>query len=350
MKRAVFLFLALMLSACSPMMVQQAAKPELTFQGPRLERDGFVSFDGSRLGLTAWEATGDPSAVIVGVHGMNDYANAFHLAAPWWASQGVTTIAYDQRGFGRSPGRGIWAGEDLMVEDLRTMVALVRAKYPKAVIAVAGESMGGAVAIKAFTSERPPAADRLVLLSPAVWGWSSQPLPNKTALWFAAHVTPAKVYEPPRWLTSRVSPTDNREELRAMGRDPLMVWGARSDTLYGLVRLMQGAWDKADQLAAPAIYFYGAHDQIIPKSAAFTAARRLKPGVRTAYYPEGWHLMTRDLQGSKAWADILSFVLDPVAPLPSGVGGIPKSSTSAQRGSGEVSAKLAEGAEAHRLR
>ena len=105
-----------------------------------------------------------------------------------------------------------------------------------------------------------------------------------------------------------------------------MVWGARSDTLYGLVRLMQGAWDKADQLAAPAIYFYGAHDQIIPKSAAFTAAKRLKSGVRTAYYPEGWHLMTRDLQGSKAWADILSFVLDPVAPLPSGVGGIPKSS------------------------
>ena len=329
MNRALVLFLALMLSACTPMMVQQAARPDLTFQGPRLERDVFVSFDGTRLGLSTWEAAGEPSAVIVGVHGMNDYANAFHMAAPWWASQGVTTIAYDQRGFGRSPGRGIWAGEDLMVEDLRTIVALVRAKYPKAVIAVAGESMGGAVAIQAFTSDRPPAADRLVLLSPAVWGWSSQPLPYKTALWFTAHVTASKVYDPPRWLTNRVSPTDNREELRAMGRDPLMVWGARSDTLYGLVQLMQRAWDGAEKLTAPTIYFYGAHDQIIPKAAAFTAAKRLKPGVRTAYYPDGWHLMTRDLQGPKAWADILSFVKDPAGPLPSGVGGIPKSITRA---------------------
>ena len=327
MSRLIALCLLLMLGACSPMMVQQAARPDLTFQGPRLERDGFVSFDGARLGLTTWEASGEPWAVIIGVHGMNDYANAFHMAAPWWAGQGVTTIAYDQRGFGRSPGRGIWGGEELMVEDLRTMVAVVRAKYPKVVIAVAGESMGGAVAIAAFTSDRPPAADRLVLLSPAVWGWSSQPLPNKTALWLAAHVTGSKIYEPPRWLTKRVSPTDNREELRAMGRDPLMVWGARSDTLYGLVRLMQHAWDRVEKLGPPTIYFYGAHDQIIPKIAAFTAAKRLKPGVRTAYYPDGWHLMTRDLQGPKAWADILSFVRDPAAALPSGAGAMPKSTT-----------------------
>ena len=327
MKRTVVLCLLMTLGACAPMMVQQAERADLTFQGPRLESDAVVSFDGARLGLSTWQATSEPWAVIIGVHGMNDYANAFHLAAPWWASQGVTTIAYDQRGFGRSPGRGIWGGEDLMVEDLRTVAALVRAKYPKAIIAVAGESMGGAVAIEAFTSDRPPTADRLVLLSPAVWGWSSQPLPNKTALWFAAHVTASKVYEPPHWLTSRVSPTDNREELRAMGRDPMMVWGARSDTLYGLVRLMQHAWDSADKLAAPTIYFYGAHDQIIPKSAAFTAAKRLKPEVRTAYYPNGWHLMTRDLQGPKAWADILSFVRGPAAALPSGVGAIPKSTT-----------------------
>ena len=59
-------------------------------------------------------------AVIVGLHGMDDYANAFHMAAPFWAKQGIATYAYDQRGFGRSPRRGVWAGEDLIAEDLRT--------------------------------------------------------------------------------------------------------------------------------------------------------------------------------------------------------------------------------------
>lgn len=327
MKRLAVILVSLMLTACTPLVVQQAGRPELGFQGPRLERDAFVSFDGARLGLTTWEAQGEPWAVIVGVHGMNDYANAFHLAAPWWASQGVTTIAYDQRGFGRSPQRGVWGGDDLMVEDLRTIVALARTKYPNAVVAVAGESMGGAVAIEAFASDRPPAADRLVLLSPAVWGWKTQPLPNKTLLWFAARFTGPKVYTPPDWLVSKVSPTDNREELIAMGRDPLMVWGARSDTIYGLVRMMQHAWDQVGSVKAPAVYFYGAHDQIIPRRAAFSAAQRLRPTDRSAYYAKGWHLMTRDHQGPVVWADILAFVKDPQAPLPSGAPTIPGAPT-----------------------
>jgi acylglycerol lipase len=317
------LFATLMLAGCTPLMVQQAGQPPLGFQGARLEPDSVVSFDGARLGLMRWEAKGEPWAVVVGLHGMNDYANAFHLAAPWWAEQGITTLAYDQRGFGRSPGRGVWAGDELMEEDLRTVVSLARRLYPHAIVVVAGESMGGAVAAETFASDRPPAADRLVLLSPAVWGWREQPLPYRTLLWFAANFTASKVYTPPRWLTRKVSPTDNREELIAMGRDPLMVWGARSDTLYGLVGMMDRASDAVGRIAAPVLYLYGAHDQIIPKKAAFRAAKTLKPTDHTAYYAKGWHLMMRDHQGPAVWADVAAFIRDPAAPLPSGAPPIP---------------------------
>ena len=317
------LLAALSLAACSPMLVQKAGAPPASFVGPRLEADAVVSFDGARLGLTTWEAEGEPWAVIVGVHGMNDYANAFHMAAPWWAEQGVTTLAYDQRGFGRSPQRGVWAGETLMTEDLRTVVALARQKYPHALVVVAGESMGGAVAAQAFASDRPPAAHRLVLLSPAVWGWREQPLPYRTLLWLAANFTAAKVYTPPSWLTRKIRPTDNREELIAMSKDPLMVWGARSDTLYGLVDLMDGAAESVGRMNVPTLYLYGAHDDIIPKHAALRAARRLRPGDRSAYYAKGYHLLMRDHQGPVVWRDILAFIRDPEAPLPSGAPPIP---------------------------
>ena len=322
-RRVAALLAALLLAGCTPLMVQRVGQPPLGFAGPHIERDAIVSFDGARLGLSQWDAVGEPWAVIVGVHGMNDYANAFHMAAPWWAGQGVTTVAFDQRGFGRSPGRGVWAGDDLMVEDLRTVAALVRRKYPRALVVVAGESLGGAVAAEAFASDRPPAADRLVLLSPAVWGWRNQPLPNKTLLWFAANFTGAKVYTPPRWLTSKVSPTDNREELVAMGRDPLMIWGARSDTLYGLVSTMERGFEDVGKGGPPTLYLYGANDQIIPKSAAFKAAARLRPTDRSVFYARGWHLMTRDRQGPVVWRDILDFIRDPTAPLPSGAPRIP---------------------------
>jgi len=318
------LLCALALAACGPTL-QRAGRPELGFTGPRLEDHVFVSFDGARLGLTRWDAVGaPPRAVIVGVHGMNDYANAFHLAAAAWAKEGITTLAYDQRGFGRSPGRGLWAPDDLKEEDLRTIVDLVRACYPGAVIAVAGESLGGAVAIETFASDRPPAADRLILLAPAVWGWSHQPLSYKAALWVADHTAPGWAVTPPDWLTTHISPTDNRDELIAMGRDPLMVWGARADALYGLVVTMQRAWRETGDLRAPTLYLYGAHDEIIPKGPAFEAAARLPANDRTAYYAGGWHLLLRDRQAASVWSDVAAFIFDPAAPLPSGAPPIPR--------------------------
>jgi alpha-beta hydrolase superfamily lysophospholipase len=323
MKRLIVLLIALSLGACAPMLVQKPLAPAPAFKGAHLERNWVVSFDGAHLGLMTWLPEGEPWAVIVGVHGMNDYANAFHLAAPWWASQGVATYAYDQRGFGRSPERGVWAGEALMTEDLRTVTALVRAKYPNAIIAVAGESMGGAVAAEAFASDRPPAAERLILMSPAVWGWRTQALPNKTALWFAATFTADKVYEPPRWLTTRITPTDNRDELVAMGRDPQMIWGARSDALYGLVEMMDHAADAVGRARVPTLYLHGSNDQIIPKEAAYRAAAHLKSTDRSAEYRHGYHLLTRDHEGPIVWDDIASFIRDPRAALPSGAPPIP---------------------------
>lgn len=329
MTRFVLALLLLTLSACSPMLAQQPLTPAAGFQGPRFDTDAVVSFDGARLGLTTWRAAEEPWAVIVAAHGMNDYANAFHLAAPRWAEAGVTTYAYDQRGFGRSPGRGIWAGEELLIEDLRTVTALARAKHPNAIIAVVGESMGGAVAASAFATPNPPVADRLLLLSPGVWGFRAQPLPNKTLLWLAANFTASKVYTPPKWVTDKIQPTDNREELIRMGRDRLMIWGARSDTLYGLVRLMDRAAREVGEDDLPTFYLYGANDEIIPKAAAFKAARGLTPADRSAYYEAGHHLLTRDHQREVVIADMLSFIRDPSAPLPSGAPPIPGTATPA---------------------
>ena len=322
MRRRLLMGVSALLSGCSPM-VQKARTLEAAFTGPSFSGDRFVSFDGARLGLTTWAAEGEPWAVIVGLHGMDDYANAFHMAGPFWAKAGITTYAYDHRGFGRSPERGVWAGQDLMTEDLRTACAVARRTHPNAIIAVAGESMGGAVAIAAFTSNRPPDADRLLMFSPAVWGFSQQPLPYSAMLWVASHTMPAYVAEPPRFLASRIWASDNVRELNAMGKDPLMIWGSRFDTLYGLVSLMETAWQKIDSVRVPSVYMYGAHDQIIPPPAAISAAARLRPPGRTLYYEHGWHLLLRDRQAETVWRDSVAFIRDPNAAPPSGAPPIP---------------------------
>jgi alpha-beta hydrolase superfamily lysophospholipase len=322
------------LAACQPE-VQAPGVPSQGFKGPSFSREEsgtgvFTSFDGARLPMQTWSALGaggepiEPWAVIVALHGMNDYAEAFVLPAPYWASRGITTYAYDQRGFGRTPSRGVWGGTGLMTEDLRTAVALARAAHPKAIIAVVGESMGGAVAIAAFASDDPPAADRLVLASPAVWGWDAQPIGYRVALWLTAHIAPASRVEAPDWLVRHIQASDNIEELRRMGRDRNMIFRTRADTIYGLVNLMQQARDDLGRVRVHTLYQYGAHDQIIPKAAAFYAARRLKPTDRSAYYANGYHLLTRDLGRRVVLDDIVAFIRNPSAPVPSGAPPIPQ--------------------------
>ena len=313
------------LSACAPLRQGPALGP-LGFRGPRLEADAFVSFDGARLGLMRWLPATEPAWVVVGLHGMNDYANAFHLAAGWWAGKGIATYALDVRGFGRSPERGVWAPTELVLDDVRALITVVRERHPGARLALAGISMGGALAISAMASDNPPPVDKLMLFAPAVWGWSNQPLPNRMSLWVTAHTLGQWVVKPPGWLVRNVMASDNIDELRRMGRDPLMIWGARSDTIYGLVGLMERAWTSTGGINVPVAWFYGAQDHIIPREPTVEAVGRLKPGAKTAYYAHGYHLLLVDQQAAKVRGDAEAFLRDAPGPWPpSGAPPIPSS-------------------------
>lgn len=283
-----------------------------------------ISFDGAELGLTVWETAAPPDIVIVGVHGMNDYANAFHMAAPYWAERGVKTYAYDQRGFGRSVGRGDWPEEELMREDLRTAVSLVRAEHPDAVLAVVGISMGGAMAMTAFGSDRPPqGVDRVVFSGPGLRGWGTIPHIQRIALWTSVRVRPGWVVRPPKFV--KIEPSDNVEMLRRLWADPLGIRTNKIEQVHGVVTLMENAHRAAADLPEeiPMLLTYGAKDIVIPENGVRRTAKRLPDHVRTAYYPNGYHMLLRDLQAEIVFEDVLAFLRDPRAPFPSKVGEVP---------------------------
>lgn len=318
MRRAVIL-LALTLSACAAPMVQAPLTPPPGFAGPRIEDRAFVVRDGARLPYMLWSPTGAPRAVVVALHGMNDSAAAFRLAGPWWAEQGVETWSYDQRGFGRAPGRGVWAGEAAMTDDLRDVVAMVRTARPGVPLIVVGESMGGAVAVAAFSSDRPPDADRVILLAPAVWGWSAQGPLNAAGLWVAARAMGGRAVGTPDFVVRRILASDNMIELIRNGRDPSSIVETRFDTLSGLVDLMETASLRLGAVSRPTLLMYGADDQVITKGPMRRALEQADdtPNLRTAWYPDGRHLLNRDLDAEVVYRDALTFMLDPEAPLPS---------------------------------
>lgn len=320
MKSPAALCAALALAACATPQVQAPLTPPADFAGPRVEVEAFVVRDGARLAMRRWAPLDRaPDVVIVALHGINDSSAAWRLAGPWWAERGTVTYAYDQRGFGRSPGRGVWPG-DLMQDDLRDVVDLLRARHPGLPVVVVGESMGGAVGIAAFASDDPPGADRLVLLGPAVWGWSSQTPLNRISLWLTARVAGAYAVEPPDWAARQVLASDNWIELIRSGRDPAYLTATRFDVLHGLVDLMEVAARDLGGTGVPTLLLYGGDDDLVPAPAMRRALERAGgvPDLRTGWYADGRHLLNRDLFAVTVFADVLAFARDPEAPLPSG--------------------------------
>ena len=291
-----------MLAACAPVVAPRG----LANDTPAIEEHDFLTRDGLRLPLRQWDAK-NPAAVIVALHGMSDYSEAFDMPGPYWAAHGITTYAYDQRGFGAAPDPGIWAGSKVMRRDLSDFVEAVHGRYPGLPVYALGESMGAAVVLSALSSKDPPRVSGAILCAPAVWGRADMPLSYRVTLWLAAHVTP--------WLHVsgeglHIWPSDNIAMLRMLSRDPLYQHSARADQVYGLVNLMDAARAAPKHLAdpPPILFLYGAKDQVIPPEPTKAVIAALGDKADVHRYPNGYHMLLRDLDAKTVWSDIVAWI------------------------------------------
>lgn len=308
------LLAALVPAACAP--ARSPMGPPVA--APAMAADALVMADGARLPAYAWLPPGQPRAVVVALHGMNEHARAFAQdAAPWFVEEGVALYAYDQRGFGGAPDRGIWAGHETMAADAVDAAQLIRARHPGVPVVMMGESMGGAVLLVAGASAAPPPVDGYVLLAPAVVG--------RSALgWFASGLLDVMVTLVPMMgfqnSAPGFQPTDNIDAWRRWSRDPLLIRHTRVDALAGLVDLMDAAVAAAPRFRAPALLLYGGRDRLVPArpTRALLAALPDPARQRAGFYPNGYHMLLRDRQGAVVAQDITAWAKEPRTPLPSG--------------------------------
>lgn len=300
---------------CSPPTRQEVSRP---LASPFLASAHFLSPDGRVIPVrTFLPQPGSMRAIIVALHGFNDYSRAFATVGPYFASRGIGLIAFDQRGFGLSEGTGIWAGTASYDEDLERVVRAVRDRYHDIPLFLLGESMGAAVAITALVKTPDIGVEGVILSAPAVWSRDTMPWYQSLILDFAATTLPEV-----RLTGSglRVQASDNIEMLRGLGRDPWVIKATRIDAIQGLTDLMDAAQVGIDQVKVPLFILYGGKDQIIPAEPVRRMWGRLsgRPEVRGAFYPAGFHLLLRDLEASIPLEDVAGWVLDRKAPLASG--------------------------------
>jgi alpha-beta hydrolase superfamily lysophospholipase len=305
------LLLILLMAACAP--VVMPAGPAI--MAPAINGDALVMADGTALTLRSWPTDEEPDAVVLALHGFNDYGNAFALPAAFWSERGITTYAYDQRGFGTSEIAGFWPGSETLAADTRAAIDLLAHRHPDTPLYLLGTSMGGAVAAVSVLEDAPEGLAGVILVAPAVWGRDTMPWHYQASLWLVAHVAPSMK------LSGRgldLWPSDNIEMLRELGRDPLVLKETRADAVYGLVHLMDRGLASAGEAPLPVLLVYGENDQIVPPEPVARFAAGMSGPVRIAVYPESYHMVLRDLSREVPLGDIATFMLGPTAPLPSG--------------------------------
>lgn len=312
----VFLASIALLCGCMPAIHPQGEK---VYQGELTEKN-FITADGSKLPLRQWlPASKKPEAVIIALHGFNDYSAFFRKPAQYFQQQNIASYAYDLRGFGGSENRGLWAGNETYREDLALFTQLIAEKHPQTPIYLLGESMGGAVIIITAAQMKLPQVEGVILAAPALWSRDFMPWYQTSLLWLLSYSMP--------WLTLTgesvgVVASDNIEWLRTLGRDPLVIKATRVEAVHGLTDLMDEAMAKSSDLTIKTLLLYGEKDQLIPLEPTAHFINNLsqhdKSQKTIGCYQNGYHLLLHDLQASLVWQDLKSWMLSEIKTLPSG--------------------------------
>ncbi len=305
-------FNSLILLSCTP----QIYPPHSAIFSGQILETSFITQDKMKLPLKKWQPKQPtPKAIIIALHGFNDYSNFFQQPGNYFSQYNILSYAYDQRGFGGSPNIGLWAGVDTYSRDLKLFINLIKHLHPQQPIFLLGESMGAAVIINAAIDKDMPQVNGIILSAPAIWGRATMPWYQTSLLWLLSHTFP--------WMTLtgeglEIMPSDNIEMLKALANDPLVIKETRVETLFGLVNLMDKAFDNASLLTNKALLLYGEKDEIIPKEPTLQFLQALpKQNKHIVFYDNGYHMLLRDLQATVLWNDVKSWILNDPTVLPS---------------------------------
>jgi acylglycerol lipase len=309
------------------------AAPSPATEEPRLLETAVRTSDGFILPLYRWMPPVSPAAVVLALHGFNDYGGGFESLAQALIGYEIAVYAYDQRGFGATEQRDAWHGQAALASDAITVANLLRDRYPDLPIYIAGKSMGGAVAVLAMTSADPLAVDGLVLLAPAITQVEALPWYQRFALWLGTQVAPGAQVSIDLAEIVGVRLTDQPWVTDQLREDPLVQQSARIETLEYLSEMMANALDAIDSLDARTLLLIGGRDEVLPSRSMCPMLERWPERAKSAttivVYPEGHHMLTRYSRRIQTFADVADWVHGGERPLSSGRGQTPSEARAA---------------------
>jgi alpha-beta hydrolase superfamily lysophospholipase len=246
----------------------------------RMRCGTFEASDGAGVPYRLWLPR-RPRAAILLLHGCCDYSGSFDSVGPKLARAGFAALAYDQRGFGATASRGEWAGDARIVGDVADAARFFRSRLGYELpLFVIGESMGGAVAVRAAAEQDALGASGLVLVAPGALASAFRRSLYRWIIYFFRAIAGKAELVIERTDSSELSAA---AAIRLFG-DPLVMRSIGADMLDGVIALASSAVEAARQVATPTLTIVGAKDDLLRRACILQ--------------------LHQNLAGPKAWADI----------------------------------------------
>src|SRR5580692_5254445 len=269
------------------------------------EEDTFIGARGLRIHARTWVPAGSPTGVVVIAHGFAEHAGRYSAMAARLVADGIAVRAADHRGHGLSEGkRTSLVRFDDYVDDLVSVIAQARARWPSLRLVLLGHSMGGLIAMDLAVRPGGP-LDGLVLSAPAA-------CPREVST-FTLAVGRA---------LSRVAPNTGvlRLPLNRISRDPRVVEAYNNDPLVFRTPIrarlgaeMLDAMDRVDAglpgLRVPLLVMQGTSDGLVDPGCGPHVYDRAGSHDKTLKMYDGlWHEIFNEPERDQVLGDLTAWL------------------------------------------
>jgi alpha-beta hydrolase superfamily lysophospholipase len=193
------------------------------------------------------------------VHGLGEHSGRYGHVSEAFGQAGYVTLAYDQRGHGKTPGqRGYGPSFEAFMDDIARLLEEAALQYPTRPCFLYGHSLGGNFVIN-FVLRRKPQLAGVIATAPALKPAFDPPVLKVAVGKIMAVLWPA--FSMPNGL-----------DLQGLSRDPEVIRLYTSDPLVhdrisarlGIDLLRTGKWalDHAAEFPLPLLLLHGSADRL----------------------------------------------------------------------------------------
>lgn len=258
-----------------------------------------AAFDGSEGTVVhhRWVPHGPARAVAVIVHGYAEHGARYAHVAEAFAAAGIVTAAPDHLGHGLSAGeRALIVDFEHVVDDLETVVDLVRAEHPGLPVVMFGHSMGGLLTAR-FVQRNPRLLAGAGFLGAVLgdWQWAREVL--ALAELPAADSNPDGMSRDP-------------EVCRRYATDPLVYHGTyQRPLLVAEVACLDRFNAEIDAITIPVLCLHGTDDPFVPPGDTVDAVLRMaSTDVEIRCYQGALHELVNETNRDEVISHLLGFV------------------------------------------